>query len=278
MPFIRKKKRGMDRRTMKVWFSECNNYKIVWTNECRGVSVAPHFHAMVREYAGEDKIWNFAGRRGPYRKLNAAIAACEYHQKVWRAAIQIASGEFKGRADRLRSLDARARVGTGVNRNRLFSGQPVWVRSEGAEAHRTLHAALFGKDKCKFDDQDDPSEISKPSESSTPEGPTSGSTTSTTPDGGPVSNAVVEGEFDTPPTETSSKATSSRRGTRAKRAKAPAPEPEKKASKRTRKSSKSTKSNSTDTGEPMPSGSRRSKNSPAKKSKRSKSSASTSEE
>jgi len=265
----------MDQRTCRVWISSCGNYKIVWSNECLGVSVAPHFHAMVREYAGEDKIWNFAGRRGPYRKLRAAIAACEYHQKVWRAAIQIASGEFKGRADRLRSLDARARVGTGINCNRLFAGLPVWVRAEGAEAHRILHEAIFGKDKCKSNDQDDQPEVYKTSESCSPEMSLGASSTeSTTQGSGLASSVTVEGEFETPPTETSSKDTSLRRGTRAKRVKAPVTEPKKPSKRSTTKKSANTKKRSHDTDETTPSGDPPSESSPKKRETRSKRSAS----
>lgn len=215
-----------------------------------GVAIKPHYQALVREYVGERKIWSFAGRRGPYRKLNTATAACEYHLKVWTAAVQIAQGEFKGRADRIRALDGRARVGTAPFRGRVMVSVPIWIRRDAAEAHRIIKDTLFGK-PCKSNDPDDQPEESKTSESSSAGMPAPSELT--TPPSGPASSAAVVDEFATPPSEQESKG--------AKRAKAPA-KPRKKPSKpSTPKKSASTEPKETSSISTPPSAAKRSRSS-----------------
>jgi hypothetical protein len=255
MEFTRKKKRGMDRRVMKIWLSEDKQYKIVWTCECMGVPIRPHFHALVYVVAGERRAWGFAGRTGPYRKLKAAIEACEKHQKIWQAALDISKGEYKGRADRLRALDGRARAGSGVTRARLLMSLPEWVLRQ---APPNLLATLYGSKKCKSNDQDDQPEASTTSESYSLEELEADETPMTV-TGGPASSAPVEEKSETNETETSSKATNSRRGTHAPRAKGRAPGRKKQSKRSTTKQSASTKSNESSTTKPSKQGGRRSK-------------------
>lgn len=263
----------MNQQTTKVWISECGNYMIRWSRECLGVSVTPHYHAMVRIYGGPDadatKIWAFAGRRGPYKKLHTAMEACEYNFKIWTAGVQIAKGEFKGRADRLRAIDVRARVGSGVSRGRLFHNIPVWVRNHEPAALRIIHAAVF---PCKkSNDQDDQPEVSMTSESCSLDSPSTSMEPSelTAETSGLASTATVADEFATPPTETPSKDTSSRRGTRARSATAPAKGTKKPSKRCTTKKSKSTEPTETASTAPSKSAVKRSKGSAAKKGKRS---------
>ncbi len=264
----------MDQRTTKVWISSCGNYMIRWSREVMGVSVKPHYHALVREWAGESKIWNFAGRRGPYRKLNTAMDACEYHLKVWKAAIQIAEGEFKGRADRIRALDGRARVGTAPYRGRVFAGLPLWVRGTAAEAHRIIHGTLYGKPCKTSDDQDDQPEVSVTSESSSPGEPNE-TETQTTLAGGLALDALVA-DLEPPAPESRDSRSSKTRAKRARSVKAPATETKKPSKRSTTKKSASGKKKSIPTDETTPSGETSSAKQPVKRKTRSKRSASKS--
>jgi hypothetical protein len=270
MEFIRKKCRGLDRRTAKMWISKCGHYRITWRAEVWGVKITPQYQCCVRTYrlplGTDDKMWNFAGRRGPYRKFNAAVEAAEKHERLWRYAIQVSETERKGRNERLRVIEARARVGSGITLNRVMCSLPVWVRPLANQILlKRLFPAFFGEpeqvdDECNlpetlpeasgspsqedaFDQsQSDPTDLSLSSEQK----PTRGTRKSSsrprkTPTSGPASNAKVEEESMTPKKKrTRLKATSSEPGSPAPIAEEAVAVAEKPSRKSTTKSSKST--------------------------------------
>jgi len=90
--FNRKKKRGVNQKTCRLWFS-AEGYRITWRKEVFGVTVQPGFQACVRTIApgyleGDcTEMWNFVNRdRRLYRTIKAAIADCEQHQRLWNQA------------------------------------------------------------------------------------------------------------------------------------------------------------------------------------------------
>lgn len=166
MEFTRKRKKGVDSKTAKIWVSDCGHYQITWRNEVFGVAIPSQYQAMVRCYAepySDAQFWTFVGRRGPYRKLNAAIEASEKHQRLWDYAMKVSESERKGRADRLRVVDAKARVGSGPTSQRVMSSLPVWVRGK---ANNILMNQLFPRPGSVVEEDD---ECLDQKDSSTPE-------------------------------------------------------------------------------------------------------------
>jgi len=139
--FVRKKKRGMNQKVERYWFSDCGQYRIYWIKEAFGVAVQPHYQACVLCLQSIDlpvRQWDFAGRRGPYKTMGASVQACEQHQKNWEIAIAISEGERPGRSEKLRTLEHRSRVKSirdkKVVYQRTMSGTPVWVRNRANSA------------------------------------------------------------------------------------------------------------------------------------------------
>jgi hypothetical protein len=224
MEFRRKKQKGVDRRTRRLWVSECGNYRITWTNEVCGVSVAPHYFAMVRCYVtpyGPDQWFTFAGKRGPYGKLPQAIEACEKNEKLWLYAIQVSEGDRKGRNDRLRAIDMKARIGKGPQNNRVMAYLPVWVRGKANPVLMNLYfprpgAVVEEDEPCSepassISNQNDPTDLSLTSEQkSSTSAPARKRSSKKTQTDGPASNAKASAESTTRKTRrTLSKVTNS---------------------------------------------------------------------
>ena len=95
MEFVRKRKRGQNRKVRRTWFAE-EGYRIVWRKEAGGVAVPARFQASVRvvmpRYFGADKpvaMWDFVNRNHRlYKTLKAAQEDCEKHQRLWLQACE----------------------------------------------------------------------------------------------------------------------------------------------------------------------------------------------
>ena len=93
MEFVRRKKRGQDKKVRRTWFSE-EGYRIVWRKEVHGVCVPARFQACVRTlipYSGGElrQMWDFVNhKRRLIKTLAAAQEECEKHQRLvgegWR--------------------------------------------------------------------------------------------------------------------------------------------------------------------------------------------------
>ncbi|MGA2059102.1 MAG: hypothetical protein ABSG67_01375 [Thermoguttaceae bacterium] len=82
MIFKLKSIKGRSRKSYKEWLDETKRYRITWITEVGGVRVPPHFYACVRiRLPNGREMWDFAGRRGPYRTFKLASKACETHAK-----------------------------------------------------------------------------------------------------------------------------------------------------------------------------------------------------
>lgn len=254
MEFKRKKKKGQDRRHHRLWVSDCGNYRITWTNECCGVTVTPHYFAMVRCYLRPyeaEQVFVFAGKRGPYSKFVQAEEACVKNEKLWLYALQLAEGDRKGRNDRLRAADMKARIGKGPQKNRVLAYLPAWVRPKASPILMNLYfprpgSAVEEDEPCSEPDSSTPSlddctDLSLSSEQkSSSRGPRK-SSSKKTPASGPASTATATAESTTPKTRRARlKVTNSATESPAPSAPEPAAPPEPPSPKRTRKSSKTT--------------------------------------
>lgn len=263
MEFARLKQRGLNQKTNKVWFSPCGNYRIDWASEFAGVSIDPRFMACVLSYGntyGEQTFWNFAGKRGPYRTFNAAVEACEKNERLWKHVIQVCEGERKGRNEKLRVIDIKARIGTGPLCNRVLSIIPSWVRNVG---NPVLMNQLFPRYESRVKDEDDecqstsdqeqgstppnelsqsdPTDLSVTSDSESLSSPRTKRISKKTRAGGRASNAGEAAESMTRANRrTSSKATSSETESSAPAATATDTSPKKSSRKSTVKESKPT--------------------------------------
>jgi len=154
--FKRKQRiKGRTAKTYKEWYSDCDQYRISWRNEVFGVAMVPGYHACVRSGGG----WGFARRRGLYRTLKAAQAACEMNWKLWNAFLVI---EGRGKVTQVRNLIARSMIGKG---NQAYSGMsdlPVWV--EKKTSPRLLEVLRGGK--CES--PSDPTQIWKSTDFTVP--------------------------------------------------------------------------------------------------------------
>ncbi len=184
-------------------------YRVTWTRDCFGVRVPSHFHALVqchRTIEIPDKQWDFAGRRGPYKTKEAAVAACEHHQKMWLLAIEASETERTGRNDRLREVEFRSRIKiskktNGTGRQRVMCGLPVWVR---AKANAILLNHFFPRSRVWVEDEDECQDQSGGDSPASPSIADSSSTTcpesadaSNQSPSGPASNATEAGESTT---------------------------------------------------------------------------------
>jgi hypothetical protein len=94
MEFVRKKKRGVNKKTCRMWRS-AEGYRIVWRKEVFGVAVAARYQACVQVI-----LPNFAGRLGEFgqmwdlvsrplfKTMKAAEDACETHRRQWAKACE----------------------------------------------------------------------------------------------------------------------------------------------------------------------------------------------
>jgi hypothetical protein len=95
MQFVRKKKRGVNKKVCRVWFSE-EGYRITWRKEVSGVRVPPRFQACVRvvvpNFSGRKgesvQIWDFLFQPRLYRTMKAAEEDCERHRRLWAKACE----------------------------------------------------------------------------------------------------------------------------------------------------------------------------------------------
>lgn len=80
MDFKRRSVKGKSRKFYKLWLDETRQYRITWTREVFGVRVPPHFYACVRIILPDGReMWDFVGRRGPYKTFKKAAEECEAH-------------------------------------------------------------------------------------------------------------------------------------------------------------------------------------------------------
>jgi len=95
MQFVRKKKRGVNRKVARMWFSK-EGYRITWRKEAFGIRVPARFKACVRvmvpNYSGEHgtsrEVWDFLGKPRLYKTMNAAKEDCERHLQLWTKACE----------------------------------------------------------------------------------------------------------------------------------------------------------------------------------------------
>jgi hypothetical protein len=247
MEFVRKRKVGYSQKTYRVWHSAGGHpidgqYRIIWRNEVMGVRVRAGYHATVLSRNGQgQEFWSFATARRPFKTFKLAVEACEKNFRLWQAFIAITDTDRKGRADRVRALDAKAVIGSGAAAHKVMSVLPVWVQ---AKAEPFLIRLLFpvGRrlaedDECDASDPSDTTNLSPSSGESEPTGLMSETTLAS----GPPSNAAAEDESTIRPTRRArSKATSSATESRARPAKGKAKARKPPSKKRPAKRSKST--------------------------------------
>lgn len=248
MEFKRKQRiKGKKAKHYKEWYDEGERYRITWRNQFFGVTLDPAYYACVRCLRGESKYWNFAGRRGTHRTLNAAIRACEYNKKIWDKFLAI---EGQAKVKQFKALQTE--VFWETDTNSTMWNIPVWVL---AKASIRLLEILCGKD------------LSDPIETS----PSSSTTSHVT---SPVSStpAVPAGDAGESGSPTPSKTDAPKAPKKsAKPAKARVKAPKKSAKKNTAKSSTGGKKKRASTKPSKKSKKKRSKSSQKKKSKPSKS-------
>ena len=139
MKFVRKRKRGQDKKVRRTWFSE-EGYRIVWRKEVHGVCVPARFQACVRTlipYSGGElrQMWDFVNhKRRLIKTLAAAQEECEKHQRLWAKA---------GEAGGVRAL--RELFG-----GKLPTGLPLWARKK---MDRRLYAILTDNRPVKYRDR-----------------------------------------------------------------------------------------------------------------------------
>ena len=142
--------KGQSRKRHKEWRDETKTYRIVWTNEVRGVRVPAHYFALIQTILPDERrMWDFVGRRGSYKTGKKAMKACDEHQRMWTRALE-ATGVRKFR-------DSFPRLPFGI---------PVWVKPK---INRTFYAILMDTTAGKRDYEDDecdPSDLTKICETS----------------------------------------------------------------------------------------------------------------
>ena len=257
MNFVRRRKRGQDKKVRRTWFSE-EGYRIVWRKEVHGVCVSARFQACVRTlipYSGGElrQMWDFVNhKRRLVKTLAAAQEECEKHHRLWTKACE---------AGGIRAL--RELFG-----GKFPSGLPVWSRKK---MDRRLYAILTDNRPLNCRDDEEEDEPCTENQASDAPGP-----------GGPFSSMPTESipETATPALPAEDKAASTIRRTRRARSKAvntsdastvPPAEAagrarKKPAAKRTAKSSKRTATRKTGTTGSSASAAKRSKGSRKRKS------------
>ncbi len=200
MKFVRKRKRGQDKKVRRTWFSE-EGYRIVWRKEVHGVCVPARFQACVRTlipYSGGElrQMWDFANhKRRLIKTLAAAQEECEKHKSLWERACEA------GGVRALRELFG----------GKLPTGLPLWARKK---MDRRLYAILTDNRPMKYrDDEEDESCTESSQPASDAPGP-----------GGPFSSMPTESipETATPASPAEGKAESTTRRTRRARSAAKA--------------------------------------------------------
>jgi hypothetical protein len=158
MDFVKKKKKGSTSKNRKHWFS--GSYRIVWRKSAFGIQLPPRFQATVRTQLPDGRqMWDFVGRH-LFKTLQAAITACEAHEKLWKKAEE-ATG-IRGLLDIF---------------DRVPYGYPVWLKPK-----RNVLAILndfSSRRKCDYD-------------LSVPTGTSSTSSNATEVESGPASDAADE--------------------------------------------------------------------------------------
>jgi len=191
MEFKRKRIRGRDQKTYREWYDESRQYQIRWRSMWEGIQVIPAYYALVRCLAGENVIWDFVGRMGPYKTYKKALEEAERNRKVWERFLEIANGERKGRMDRVRALDLRTRHAG----RRILGSLPLWVRD--AAEPRALR--LLFPDPSN----DDPTETCSTTETSSS---SIESTSEIDPMPGPVLSVAAQEPSETPVSESTKSA------------------------------------------------------------------------
>ena len=199
MEFVRRRKRGQDKKVRRTWFSE-EGYRIVWRKEVHGVCVPARFQACVRTliaYSGGElrQMWDFVNhKRRLIKTLAAAQEECEKHKSLWERACEA------GGVRALRELFG----------GKLPTGLPLWARKK---MDRRLYAILTDNRPMKYreDDEEDESCTESSQPASDAPGP-----------GGPFSSMPTESipETATPASPAEGKVGSTTRRTRPARSKA----------------------------------------------------------
>lgn len=156
MIFTRKKVRGKQQKNHKEWLDESGQYRIVWRNEVFGVQVRPGYRAMLLCYRSPTdhfEYWGFAGKKGSlYKTLSRAKEVCEKNRKMWEKLLVAASGERKGRIDRIRDCEASLYWNEGF----VLRRDPARWALRQADPHELRILFPVGRRKREEDSEDAP--------------------------------------------------------------------------------------------------------------------------
>ena len=245
MNFTRKKRRGMNQKTERAWFSEGHHYRITWRSEVFAVAVKPAYTACVlcvRSNENRDEMyWDFAGPRRPFKTMKAAVAACEHNEAIWNAFIAL--GREPGRrSSKLATLLEMSKVGNKPTVGVMLHALPKWVfKTADAGLLRMLFAPVKGVEEECDTNPSDPSDPLQASDNTAPKSsaewePSSSISSIPIQTHGRASVARVADESTSRPACTKSEGTTSN----APAVKEPGSAPEKSSSRPTGKSSKTT--------------------------------------
>jgi hypothetical protein len=110
--------------------------------------VPPAFYACVRVHSFDDRsMWAFAAHCRPYKTMAAAVDACEKHERIWNAVIELGAASGR-RLDRLMVLKQRGKVGRGGD---MLAMVPLWA---AAQLDPVLMNMLQPKTRAKVEDDD----------------------------------------------------------------------------------------------------------------------------
>jgi len=84
---IFKQKRNTSKQC-REWYDATKQYRVTCVRAVGGVKITPHYHALVKVKLPNSTMWDFAGRRGPYKTRRKAVEACETHKKLWDKALE----------------------------------------------------------------------------------------------------------------------------------------------------------------------------------------------
>lgn len=94
MDFRRKKQRGVNQKTRRIWLSP-EGYRIIWRSEVSSITVPARFQACVRTIIpweseeGTRVVWDFVSHSKPlHRTIKAAVCECEKHHRLWTKATE----------------------------------------------------------------------------------------------------------------------------------------------------------------------------------------------
>jgi hypothetical protein len=79
MTFKSRKTPGTSAKAYKEWLDATKTYRITRIREVQGIRVSTHFHACVKIIVNGRTMWDFAGKRRPFRTFQKAIDVCEKH-------------------------------------------------------------------------------------------------------------------------------------------------------------------------------------------------------